>query len=370
LQSIYADFSQQKQRLERPSEVWKREEEEDLRALQETTDQDRATEKKAYDQKKSVIDNTLDNEITGPFNLVKTKLHQVQQKLGRTHLDTWLPNSVVYYFFLALIGLSEFPLNSLVFQDLGLTRSENLLISGTLVIGIPLAAHFGGIGLKRRGEEQNGKVNLGIFLLCTFGILALSYFIGEQREIYLYRVMPDGTAPTAIETSKFIMVALSILLYFLGLLLSYGHHDASQEMQDAVAEHRKAKAAYDKRYGPKKKEKDDLTKRYTDRNAEIDRKHTETVRAIRARKTQCEKTLTDLRATYDSELDALQALESDVSTHYEMAIRQYQSINVQVRDNHALPVSFSKEFPALERHFSGLAELDMNPRKPEGLSST
>lgn len=362
LESIFADLIHQERRLNRSPKEWRSEAEEATRALEETTDQEKATAEKAYAEKMALINDTLDNEITGPFNLVKTKLDQVQQRLGRNHLDTWLTNSVVYYFFLGLIGLSEFPLNSLVFADLGLTITETLLISGTLVIGIPLTAHFGGIGLKRRGEEDNGKLNLWIFLLCTSGILALSYFIGEQREVYLFRVMPDGTAPAAIDTSKFIMVSLSILLYGLGLLLSYGHHDTSQEMQDAVGEFNKAKAIYDKRYGPAKKESDDLKRRHTERMAQIDDAHTKKLRAIQARKASCEQMITDLRATYDSELGILKALESSVCANYRIAVGAYQEANLQRRRNHATPISYSRELPPLERHFAEYAELDRNPR--------
>ena len=362
LQTIFADFTKEDRDLNRSAEIWKNEESEKLQVLEEQTEKERESEEQAYRGKYKQINNVLDNDITGPYNLMKSKLEAVRRKLGRAGLDTWLNSSWWYYSFLALIGLSEFPLNSLVFSDLGLPRNETMLLSGTLVIAIPLAAHFGGIGLKRRNEKENGRVNLAIFALCFVVILALTYFIGEQRELYMTR-MTTQPSPEGIEASKMIMVALSLLLYVMALLLSYGYHDSSQEMRDIEDKFRKAQAEYDKRHPPKLQEKNELIKQHEDQKAEMERNYLASQQAIRNRKLNCEERTLDLRASYDAELNALQALEEQVCAKYQDGVRNYQSSNVQVRDNHELPVCFTRELPDLVRYFAGLEELDVNPRK-------
>ena len=256
IQTKYAEIAAAEKKLGRSSTVWENETNELLRTLREEISDKVDTAEEAHDGKKTLLVEILHNQITSPYNQVKNKLNVLRNKLGREGLDTWLDSSVWYFIFLALIGLSEYPLNLIVFADLLLNFYETLLLSGTLIIAIPLTAHFTGVSWKRRAENTH---NIWIAIICTAAVIALSWYIGEQRFLYISLIGEDvNVSPESAATSRWILFSLSLLLYGLATLLSYGHHDSNAELQSVEHEHKKAKEKYDEEHPPKQAELNQL----------------------------------------------------------------------------------------------------------------
>jgi len=59
-------------------------------------------------------------------------------------------------FWLILLGLSEFPLNGLVFSLFGVGKIETYVIAAALCVIIPLFAHLA--GEKLRQEDKKKKI--------------------------------------------------------------------------------------------------------------------------------------------------------------------------------------------------------------------
>ena len=264
-----------------------------------------------------------------------------------------------YGIFLALIGLSEYPLNAIVFADLRLNLYETLLVSATLVVAIPLTAHFTGVTWKRRTENTH---NIWIAIICTAAVIALSWYIGVQRYNYIGLIGQDANvSDDSARYSQWILFILSLLLYGLATLLSYGHHDSNAELQSVEHEHKKAKEKYDKEYPPKQAELNQLIEDHRIHLTAISSESLAKRREIRERRDKLEDRFVDLRGSYDATLMRLKAVEGLIENFYGELVRRYQSHNVSARPNHRVPVSFNVLLPGFAGYFSTLVELDPNP---------
>jgi hypothetical protein len=362
VQTSYSEISDLEKKLASSSETWENQLNELLRVMgEEISDKENAA-KQAHEGKKNLLVEILQNQIAAPYNQVLNKLNVLKNKLGRGSLDTWLDSPVWYFIFLALIGLSEYPLNSIVFADLLLSLYETLLLSGTLVISIPLAAHFAGVSWKRRAENKH---NVWIATVCTAAVTALSWYIGVQRVLFIEGRGLEVTAESAT-ASRWILFGLSLLLYGLATLLSYGHHDRSSELQIVTGEHKKAKEKYDEEYPPKQAELNQLVEAHEVHLAGLSAESVARQGEIRERRQKLEEQLTRLRGSYDATLMQLQAVEEFIEGMYLEAVHLYQSENVSARPNHRVPISFNVTPPGFNGYFANLIELDPNPTKAKG----
>ena len=358
LQTKYADITAAEQKLARSSAVWKSETDELLHTLKDEIRVKESAAEQAYRGKETLLVDILHNQIAKPYNQVLTKLNELRAKLEREVLDTWLDNSVLYATLLALIGLSEYPLNLIVFSGLRLNVWDTIMLSGTLVIAIPLAAHFTGVSWKRRAEK--GSHNIWIAILCVAAVIALSWYIGEQRYLYVTEA-ETSISDEAARVSRWILFGLSLLLYGLATLLSYGFHDRDAALQSITQEHKKAKKKYDKEHPPREAELNELTAAHSANLAAISSASLVRQEEIRERRNKLESTLTELRGSYDARLVDLKATEKFIENLYVQLVKHYQSQNVIARPNHGEPVSFNVPLRGFDGYFAALAELDPNP---------
>lgn len=127
-------------------------------------------------------------------------------------------------FWLILISIGEFPLNSVVFSLFGASRMETYLMAAIICIVIPLGAHFFGKSL-----HQNNKTKTDIVLLIIVPIIVLSalgsiaYIRSQYFEtIQTLELLGINMSPT---TLTILFILLNILIFLIAVLVSYeGSH--------------------------------------------------------------------------------------------------------------------------------------------------
>ena len=73
-------------------------------------------------------------------------------------------------------------------------------MSAELALGVPIAAHFAGLALKRRKRKWQQRANWIIVAGVTILILALSIFAGMLRANHLAPIMDAGDPAATRET--------------------------------------------------------------------------------------------------------------------------------------------------------------------------
>ena len=182
LEGYHAEHSRVEQNLGRTDSEWKALEVEALKHLDQNTEEQRGRTKARHEQRLDVIDDEIDTQIQSPFNLAQERLQEESRKVGRQFLDIWLKSGRIYVFLLVLIGIAEFPLNLKVFENFREGVTSTMLMALSLVLAIPLAAHFSGLSLKRRKERG---INWAFFVILSSIIVALSVYAGRLRSTYI-----------------------------------------------------------------------------------------------------------------------------------------------------------------------------------------
>ena len=297
----------------------------------------------------------LKDEIDGEqkiLNLAEQKLTAEKAKCKREYPDVAFKSSKWYLGFLLAIGLSEFPMNQFVFAVAGENRILTILMALSLVVAIPLASHFGGLYLKRRREEA---INLGIFVGLTLGIGALAYFMGELREDYMEQVSGEFTA-----LSKYLFVVLNVLLYGLGVLLAFAHHDSSRGFEQAWKTWEGVKSTFDEKSPRVKEELQDELDRYGSTRGKIEAAYQARILEIGDLESNVGIALRDAKASYDSCLKVLKGIEDVICSSYQGSVNAFRSSNLANRENHRLPMSFKVDPRPLKKEFAKYRELDPN----------
>ena len=420
IESFHIDHRSLKETLNRPEVVWEKESadrvetaDQNAKVKKETAEQDAKVKKEAAEQdakvkretaeqkandkkdralkhhngKLRILDDFIDNQIQTPYNNALGRLREARRKAGRHYLDVWLESRWVYFTFLALIGLAEFPINNVIFVVFRETVFLTMLMSGTLVLGVPIAAHFAGLALKRRKHEGQQRANWVIGVGVTILILALSISAGILRVYHLQDVDPNSDqGKLATVASGELFIVLSVLMYAIAGLLSYGHHDEDREFEAAYWAHDHAKAEFDKEKLKKESERETLLSSYQTGLTEIDNERndifteankeqsititdaskelSEERKAIGNAKSRVKAQMLEKERQYDSVLKLLKPAESRIFSHYNEVIRTFQSANSKARrteGGNANPKYFEHDPAPLKMHFHSYAELAPNP---------
>jgi hypothetical protein len=322
--------------LNRPAEVDQRETADSTKRLQEeTTEQTRVVDEQRTRRIALLVEH-FTNAAQVPFNRVKDRLHAVQETLGRQHLDAWPRSRWVYLGLLALIGVCEFPLNRFVFQVLGESKWATDLMAGTLVLAIPLAAHFAGVALKRRKARESRLLNLGVVVGASTAIVTLSYLIAILRVQYIENT--TSLSPDSANASLFVL--LSVLLFGIGTLLAYGHHDESVELEASWRDYLRAEKMYQAQNATFVAERRAADESHAARCDEINADLVTKTTKIRNRKAALALSYRENIAYYNTMLAALKALEHTITEQYQQAIQTFRTANITARWNQAEPVAF------------------------------
>ena len=356
LEGYHAEHSKVEQNLGRTDSEWKALAAEVLEDLEHNTRERRERTQERHQHRLDVIDDEIDTQIQAPFNVAQERLRDESDKVGRQFLDIWFKSSWLYVLFLGLIGLAEFPLNLKVFENFREGVTSTMLMAASLVLAIPLAAHFAGLSLKRRKERG---INWAFFIILSGMIVALSVYAGLLRSEYV-ATLTDYNDPINMPT----FVLIAVLLFTVGLLLAYGHYDESSQFQSAWEKFDRAEAEFQRQKPEyeelRRKERD----RYGDQRNAIDQEYSAAKHKIDAMESNAVNERFALAALHDSTLAVLVATETQCQARYVEAVMRFRTINLQARRNHAEPACFKSDPRPLELLFDDYAELDHNRRKP------
>lgn len=128
-----------------------------------------------------------------------------------------------YLLIALLIGLVEFPLNSIIFQVFGESRALTFAMAGGLAFVVPLTAHFFG-GYLKQGVLRDGKFSSLTALIVCIGVLIVLLFVGVSyiREQY---VEAAGVGKFDFATILVTFLAMNLLFFLVASILSYNSHD-------------------------------------------------------------------------------------------------------------------------------------------------
>lgn len=355
LEGYHAEYSRVEQNLGRTDSEWKALEAGALADLEHNTEERRRRTKDRHTHRLDVLDDEIDTQIQSPFNLAQERLQEESKKVGRQFLDIWLKSRWFYVIVLALIGIAEFPLNLKVFENFREGVTSTMLMALSLVLAIPLAAHFSGLSLKRRRERG---INWAFFIILTGMIIALSVYAGLLRSEYI-ATLTDYNDPINMPT----FVLIAALLFAVGLLLAYGHYDESSQFQSAWEAFNRAEATFQEQKPEYEQKRRKELERYGDAIQLIDSEYGAKKLKIDAMEMEEMDKRFELAALHDSTLAVLVATETQCQARYEEAVMRFRTINLQARRNHAEPACFKTSPPPLDFLFDDYAELDNNRRK-------
>lgn len=166
----------------------------------------------------------------------KSRLDSASKKLieiGRPHISSgWK------IFWLIFLGLSEFPLNGIVFSIFGAGRIETYLIAAGLCAIIPLLAHW--IGKIMRQEERSNTdvfIIYGILLVVLLGFIAIAI----MRADYLADVLKEMGGSITPAMAGFLFVIINMVIFTGATVVSYeGTHPRHDEYKIICKEYKEA----------------------------------------------------------------------------------------------------------------------------------
>jgi hypothetical protein len=123
-------------------------------------------------------------------------------------------------FWLFIIGIGEFPLNSVVFQIFGQGRLETYLVAGGLCVTIPLFAHWFGRSLRQAAKNNTDKVLIAISPLFVLGLLGV---IGVVREKYFQAMEVQNLLGINLTPTQgtIVFILINIGIFFVAAVITY-----------------------------------------------------------------------------------------------------------------------------------------------------
>lgn len=299
------------------------------------------------------ITDYMDKQLTPPYLRARESLKRLQQKLGRDHLDITIKSTGLYILLLAVIGACEFPLNMKVFETFREGVTQTMIMAFSLVVGIPIAAHFEGLFLKRRKDHPANPLWAAFIAVL---LVALSVYVGLLRAEY---ILASTGADSSLNTQVF--VTISIFLFSIGTLLSFAHHDESSQFQAAHREFERRERQYGEQRAVWERKRENLETEVRKRREELDAELRSTKAAARNRGETTASALADVKARHDSVLGQIQSIERQIQNWYVASVHVFREANLGNRSNHMSPVSFGQGPPPLSLSYSRHAPLDQNP---------
>ncbi len=172
---------------------------------------------------------------------------KTESETAKANLAAFLPPAVKpfwVFFWLAFLGLAEFPLTTTVFALLAESTILTVLMA-SIVWAVPLWAHFLGQGLKQRRKEPHdwyfliGIPILVVGSLICFGLLRGAYLSAALSRLTSIKI---GVSP-ALGTAIFMI--LNLLIFGVATGISYfGAHPEHREYRNAIRRFRNAKKEY------------------------------------------------------------------------------------------------------------------------------
>jgi hypothetical protein len=287
-----------------------------------------------------------------PFRRAVKQWESMRSSLGRTESDSWLPNRWVYFAAMCGIGVGEFFFNQSAFALMGGNQLETMWMALMLVVAVPFMGHAVGAVLKRPETPGGAVVRVGMPVVLTVLVLALSYIVAEQRLIHI-AMMTDLEVG---HTQLWFSVLLSALLYFASVVLSYFHHDSSSAFAKVRKTYDDAERRYTRALQDAEREREAIAKEYEAARDSILSESGNTIVAIRNRRAALEARRAEHASLYNEKLTEAQGHERAIADRYGETIHAFRSENVLMRGSQAeancfqlapaaLPMVFAEQRP-------------------------
>jgi len=151
----------------------------------------------------------------------QTKTEGVKKVWKDTH-DPPHYISIAYWILFVFLAISEFPMNSVVFDILGEVKWLTYLLAAGLGVAIPLSAHYLGINLRRQKDPECRNpimtaVILIIMLLLIFGIA----YLREKYVIGTIEILKIDFDPRMV---TIVFISMNLLIFTVATVASYMEH--------------------------------------------------------------------------------------------------------------------------------------------------
>jgi hypothetical protein len=123
-------------------------------------------------------------------------------------------------FLLICIAIAEFPLNSIAFQIFGASMIETIVMTASIMLIFPFAAHFFGKSLKQNHHKIKDIIIIIVTPLVIFGLIgAISIFRESLFEtLQTKSFLRINMAP---KTAMILFVLINIAIFFVATLIAY-----------------------------------------------------------------------------------------------------------------------------------------------------
>ncbi|MEM9548153.1 MAG: hypothetical protein AAGA77_19385 [Bacteroidota bacterium] len=276
---------------------------------------------------------------------------KVSERIGRSTPIIYLKSKWVERLILGFLGLCEIPLNYQVFANFLLPNIETYILASLLVIAIPVLAHFSGIFLRQYKENKH---YLLYFAIIFVAVTALNVVTGFMRTEYISQLSEE--APSFSSTT---FIILSTILFLVGIVVSFFHHDKSQELVEAYSRYQSALKTYEEEIAPLNEEENSANKDFLDDRKLIEEEYEKENKKIENLVIDLENEIKFLVRKHDSILNTFKGFEKEIDSKYKMCLSKYRAANHRNRKNGIRPACWNK-VNSLELEFHKKEELDPN----------
>lgn len=347
----HEDYMTSTDELENISKKFDQIKKEEMERITENKDRQQEEAKKNHDFE---IENIEDQkkDIHGGFHIEGKKWRDVTERIGRSQPIIYLKPAWLEWTILIFLGLCEIPLNYTVFANFLLPNIETYILSCLLVIAIPIIAHHTGICFRQ--YEENRKYIAHLLVIVPF-MLGLNIAVAILRSNYIFQVLKV----TINIWNTLTFLGLSIILFIVGIIVSFLHHDKSQELVETYNIYNKAKAEYESEIKSLNSQENKTDKEYGTLIKNIEAEFEREKVIIENLVSNLKQKIKDAVVIYDNILSTFRALERAVNSNYKICISRYRSANHRARKNKMRPKSWG-EIESLKFVFHDIEELDKN----------
>lgn len=352
LESARVALDEAAKALRKPDDTWRKDTDEQIAQETKKRDEQLRLTTERRDREVSAIEEFINDQIQAPFNELKARRGVVQRATGRQRPEIWFKSHAWYLVLLIAIGACEYPLNALTFQVLGTNYWDTLLMASSLVLSVPILAHFTGIALKRRNVPGQQTSNIAIAVIAAVLMVALSYFTAIARADWAREV-----AGLTVSTPLFMV--LSVLLYGVGTLLSFGHHDDSADLENVDDQFVHAESRYQVEKREAEERRSALFAAHEGRVDGIHNDYASSVEGIRNQRRTIAHVYRDNLAVHNATLAGLKAIEQTSRAQCSEAIEAFRTANILSRRNQQKPVFATADSHVLPRYFDHYDAVDL-----------
>lgn len=240
------------------------------------------------------------------------ELDSSKKKLEEMGMPSFHPQWATFW--LILIGIAEFPLNSLVFAIFGSNRIETYIMASAMCIAIPLFAHFFGKALRQEIKTTIDKIILVGIPIIILGLLGGIAFI---RAMYFESGSSLGLIGISIspQVLTILFMIINVALFFVATIIAYeASHPNHKTFMSVYKRHQEARGRLKKESGKAEKAFGDFE--------------------------DAEKNLARIRQEREKAHEAFKQQAEEIKANREYLIAAYRRANIQLRNE--TPECFQK----------------------------